>query len=124
MAYRAGNIHHIRPQSRGGGSSDEVEIDIKLHEAWHSLFNNDLLEEVFTKLTLPCWRNKDGSLNTKFLSEKMDRAWKLLFGNASCDEAVEIIKHMFVERDSRYLFRDVGNKKRRISGRKKGDVSK
>lgn len=113
MAYKAGNVHHIRPQSRGGGIADEIEIEIKLHEAWHSLFNNDLLEEVFAKLEMPCWRNKDGSLNTKFLSEKMERAWELLFGNASCDEAVEIIKCMFVERDAQYLFRDVRNKKRR-----------
>lgn len=113
MAYKAGNIHHIRPRSRGGGPSDEVEIDIKLHEAWHSLFNNDLLDEVFAKLGSPCWRNKDGSLNAEFLSEKMERAWELLFGSRGCDEAVEIIKSMFIERDLQYLFRDVRNKKRR-----------
>jgi hypothetical protein len=114
LAYKAGNIHHIRPQSRGGGPKHEVEIDRELHSAWHSLFNNDLLEEVFVKLELPCWRNKDGSLNTKFLSEKMKRAWALLFGNASCDEAVKIIEKMFIERDRQYLFREAPNKKRRI----------
>ena len=104
MAYRAGNIHHIRPQSRGGGSKHEVEIDMKLHGAWHSLFNNDLLEEVFVKLKLACWRNKDGSLNRQFLSDKMQSAWKLLFCDASCDEAVKIIETMFIERDRKYLF--------------------
>ena len=102
---RHGDIHHIRPTSRQGQDIPEnkIEINIELHRAWHTLFHNDLVEEAVMKLETN-WRLKGGGIKRSILSDKMREAWKILFGDASCDEAIKIIHKMFVDKDPAYLF--------------------
>ena len=32
--------HHVRPKSRGGRNGKQIELPIKFHEAWHTIFGN------------------------------------------------------------------------------------
>jgi len=46
---RTRNTHHIYPRSRGGGNQPEnlVEIDRRLHDAYHAVFANRTPREAF-----------------------------------------------------------------------------
>ncbi len=40
--------HHIKPRSRGGGNGDNIVlIPLRIHEAWHTIFGNLTLQEVY-----------------------------------------------------------------------------
>ena len=107
-----GSIHHIRPISRGGKKTpdNELEIGANLHEAWHTLFGNLLVDEVIT-LIEKLWLDKSGNIQKKYLvgeliKTKRDRekdkrisAWETIFGNTrSADDAVRIIQDKFTKR--------------------------
>ena len=67
-------VHHLIPRSRGGDSSkDNIKrVPWRIHDAWHTLFNNLLPEEVCAQvITTP-----EDLFNTA--NKKM--AWKVLFG--------------------------------------------
>jgi hypothetical protein len=40
--------HHIKPRSRGGGNGDNIVLmPLRIHEAWHTIFGNLTLAEVY-----------------------------------------------------------------------------
>ena len=46
------NRHHLKPKSRGGQSTESnlLIIEIKRHNAWHTLWGNRTLDEVIALL--------------------------------------------------------------------------
>lgn len=107
-----GSIHHIRPISRGGKKIPENEINISpaiLHEAWHTLFGNDTIEEVIAKIKY-AWSDNHDVIKEEYLLgvearkkgktvDKRLSAWKAIFGDTqNAKEAIRIIKATFTKR--------------------------
>lgn len=45
---RSRNVHHVIPKSRGGQNGDNlVEVDRRIHSAWHRVFSNATPHEAF-----------------------------------------------------------------------------
>ena len=49
--------HHIKPRSRGGGSNLEniAHVDIRKHQAYHTIFNNKTPDEIIETLVKKYW---------------------------------------------------------------------
>lgn len=106
-----GSVHHIIPISRGGKRipENELKIDSQVHDAWHVLFGNLLVEEVITLIKY-AWQEDSGRLKDKYLwgqvktikgKEKDKRlfAWRTVFGDIYCaKEAIKTIKDKFTKR--------------------------
>jgi len=104
-----GSKHHVWPTSRGGLDAENNEVIIdppKLHRAWHTLFGNDVVEEVIAKIE-HVWQDEDGIIQEKYLlgdqreghRDRRLAAWRTIFGNTrSARKAIEIIKKTFTKR--------------------------
>ena len=99
MNNKHGSKHHVTPVSRGGPKTpeNEIELDPKVHNAWHTLFGNLLVEEVIT-LIKHRWTTKKGKINKRFLKgEKRQKAWGIIFNEVTPEQAIEIIQKQFTK---------------------------
>lgn len=90
MSYRKQrrgyNYHHLKPRSRGGSSVDSNMLFIKIekHNAWHRLFGNATPKQIRTML------------------KHFEEDFKLVFGNASFEEAAKIIERLLIIKEYCY----------------------
>lgn len=103
--------HHILPRSRGGSdeASNLVALPKKIHEAWHICFGNDTPEEVVAKMLLvwevTCpFEGGAGPIDEDRL-KKRRKAWKVLFGKAGQEEAIQITVQKFGTGREKYIQR-------------------
>lgn len=107
-----GSTHHMRPISRAGKRipENELTIDADIHNAWHTLFGNLLMDEAII-LIEHLWQDKSGRIQEKYLigepingkkNQNKDKrlfAWKTIFGDTrSVNDAIRIIKKIFIKR--------------------------
>lgn len=105
-----GSKHHITPTSRGGKETpeNEMRLDPNIHDAWHTLFGNLLLEEVIAIIEYQ-WQDEFGEIPEKYIlgdqrkeKKKKDKrisAWGKIFGEIrSAKKAINIIKANFIKR--------------------------
>lgn len=113
--YSKIRVHHITPTSRRGERIPENELHIyfNIHNAWHVLFGNLLIDEVVAIIKY-CWQDGQGKIREKYLigeSKKIRRrgktfirdkrlsAWQTIFGDIrSADEVIRMIKETFTKR--------------------------
>ena len=106
--------HHRRPRSLGGSNLpfNVSYVTPKLHKAWHILFGNMNAEQITSRInsfpqkpkgtTIVCdfingtgvsLRGKNNSNNRK----KCKRAWIVLFGDLSFNDAISCINNIWLD---------------------------
>lgn len=141
--------HHIIPTSRGGQDSPRnvLWVDEKYHRAWHLLFRNMKPEEAISHIKrnwsygtllkdednlnltrhhiIPTSRGGGSDpINILWIKSNYHRAWHLLFGNMTSEEAVSHIKRNWSYRRilvSKKIAKKAARKNhRKAAGRKNG----
>lgn len=73
--------HHILPKSRGGKSNLEniVQLDIKAHRQYHTLFGNKTPEEIISYLVTDYWNNQwsyVANAHKDYINRTLDKYFK------------------------------------------------
>ena len=66
MKQKGYDFHHRLPRSRGGDDSEEnlVQVPVVKHQAYHTLFQNHLPEEI-ARILNETWISKDWELTAR-----------------------------------------------------------
>lgn len=99
-----GSVHHIIPRSRIPKHLKKnkhcwitTQKKVKKHRAWHSLFNNRLPCEAIEMIKQDKIKRRYPKKNILSKEERRkikikEKAYKILFGGAEQDTAIEIVK--------------------------------